>query len=739
MEEVNPDSFKFALSIINDGWVFEGFAQSFLSAVFNYEFIPVGGVGDKGIDGLLHTFSRKSFNKQIFQLSTELDTEGKITNSIEKLIKNNIKLQSFTYVTNRSIKSKDILASKLFDKYAIPVTIFDVDWFCINSNSSQGTRNAYYTYIKSNLKEYDKPGKSYVVSNSETDSRIFVFLRQQFDSRVVDVKINDLLADSLILFSLEGTDPDLSKFKSKDEIKHSIKNYVKFDAKLLDSTIDKRLLFLSQKPRKINYHANIDSYCLPYETRFEITQRNLQDEELLRVFNEQTGELILKYFKEVKVVVKDLTKLVDEVVHKIFYQQGLEFSNFILHGTSQKSIDKDLQEVINQAVDSSTVVVHNKEAVKSCLQIAIRQIVYGGTNEQRRYFKCLSNTYMMMFLLQWNPQVALYFETMASKLKVYVCTSIIIPAFSEYYLEPENRRHWNLLKSAQQIGISLFLSDAIVDELISHLNMIRVKYKEQFEHCEDVYLGNDIDTLIIDEILIRAYFYAKSRGKVNSMNNFIDNFCDPSVRNVKEELIIYLQKQFGLIYKTDESQKIKIDRHDFDLLAGKLHAQGKPLVKAKTDAKIILSIFKMREKNNEISSSGIYGYKTWWLSKDTSTFRAVRSALKDKYPVSCYMRPDFLYNHIVLAPKKLEVDGFYKEIFPGLLGVNLSFHLPEEVTTYVRQIIADHHSKDNSRVAAIIRNLTERLKVDPSIRNVNSIKLYLDEIGAKDLKNKKGR
>jgi hypothetical protein len=726
MSEINVDAFKYALSIVNDGWIFENFAQSFLSSVFNYEFMPAGGSKDKGIDGLSHVFYRKGFIKQIYQISTEKDCIGKIKRSIEALNDNKIKYDKLTYVTNREIKNKDSIIDKVLDSQYVNIRIFDLTWFTANLNSSEGTRNAFLTYIKSNMHEYNQVGKSYIVSGMDTDSRIFVFLRQQLESKGNHYQIDDLLADSLILFALEGTDPDKKIFRSVQEVKQAIKNYVKFDPKLLEITINRRLQALTTKPRKIKFHAP-QGYCLPYETRLEITQRNLVDHEMQSKFYEQTGEIIKKYLKEKNTVIKDLTKLIDEIIHKIFYQQGLEFSNFVLHGDSKKVIDKDLQETINLAVDESIVIEKNKEIVKTALQISIREIVYHGTAEQRRYLKSLSNTYMMMFLLQWNPQVALYFEKMASNLKIFVCTSIIIPALSEYYLDEENKRHWNLLKASQAVGIKLYISDPIIDELISHLNMIKNKYKNLFVINEDIYLQSELETLYIDEIMIRAYFHAKARKKVDSFNDFLNNFCDPSIKNVKEELIDYLSSEFGIEYKSNESLKFSLNMEEVEALSNKLVKQGKAHQKAQTDSKIILSIFKQREINNEISNNGIFGYKTWWLSKDTSTYKAVHSIFKNKYQISCYMRPDFLYNHIALAPKKSEIDVMYKQIFPSLIGVNLSFHLPKEVTDYVQQVIAEHSSKNPSRVKAIIRQLSEKLKSDPSCRNVNTVKLFLDE------------
>lgn len=133
------------------------------------------------------------------------------------------------------------------------------------------------------------------------------------------------MADTLILFGLEGTDPDKDILKTKDELFESIRKYVKFDPKILDDTIVKRLTILSTKPRKIKHYVPKNGYCLPYDTRLEIHNRNLGDEQLLASFYSQTSDVIKKYFKDDDIVVRNLAKLIDETIHKIFYQQGLEF------------------------------------------------------------------------------------------------------------------------------------------------------------------------------------------------------------------------------------------------------------------------------------------------------------------------------------------------------------------------------------------------------------------------------
>jgi len=536
-----------------------------------------------------------------------------------------------------------------------------------------------------------------------------------------------LLADTLILFGLEGTDPDKNLFKTENEIKEEIKKYLKFDPRLIDSKISERLGALTIKPRKIKYHTKAQAFCLPYEIRVEIGERNLKDEMLFRDFYSQTQETIRKYFIGIDVRIKDLEGLITRVFNKIFLRQGLEFSNFVLHGDSHSVIEQNLNDVISLAVDESNVILTNKEKIKTALHLAIRDIVYNGTPIQRKFLKSLSNTYLMMFLLQWEPKLSTYFQTLASQLKVFVDNSVIIPALSEYYLEDENRRHWNLLIGARKAGISMFINETLLDELVSHFKMIKSKYYNYFYNLEDFYLSEEYELLYVDEILIRSYFYAKKKGDVKSFNKFIDNFVNPKLRTLKEELITYLQDIFGITYISNEAWDIKIDPDEKSKLTEELSHKKSYDIKAENDAEMMLAIYHLRKKYNESSSSGIFGYKTWWLSKDTSTYKALIKCFgSDLFPVSCYIRPDFIYNYIALKPTTEEVNEAYNDIFPTMLGVNLSYHMPSEVSKIVQEKIKEFHDKPPVRVKQILKTLSDRLKSDPHLRNRNEVELFLD-------------
>lgn len=726
--ELNVESFKYAVSKIDDGFVFEEFAKNFLSAVLDYNFVPVGGTNDKGIDGFQHIYHKEGADKYIYQFSTEKDFISKIENTISKLKKNNRNYKRFIYVTNRDLSNIDITIDNLYEKHRKSFQIYDLKWFSSNCLHSPKTINAYNIFVQSYFHEFNMPGKSNIVSNLDKDSRLYVFLRQQFDKNRHDLKLDNLLTDALILFSLEETDPDKNYFKTAGNIKESIKKFVKFDPKILEDTINERLKILSTKPRKINFHSNIDAYCLPYETRLEIQERNLKDEQLVETFFNQTEINIKKYFQDPEIRVRNLQDLISKTIHKIFFQQGLEFSNFIIHGESKNVIEKDLQDIIGQIVDESSVVLKNKDKVKTALLMSIRDIVYNGTLEQKKFLKCLSNTYMMMFMLQWEPKLSIYFESMASQMKLFVDNSILIPALSEHYLSDENKRHWNLLVGAYKAGISLLINETSLDELVSHFKMIMNKYNKYFRSLESIYLNDEYETLFIDEIMIRAYFYSKMRNLVRTFEDFIDNFVDPSFTTIKDNLIIYLKDIFGITYISNKAWDINVDKDDKRKLTQTLKGNKDDETIAGNDAEMILAIYHLRDKNNETSESGIFGYKTWWLSKDTVTYKAVIDTFgEDRFPVSCYIRPDFVYNYIALAPKRNEIEEAYEKIFPSLLGVNLSYHMPKEVTETIQSRLIDFENKPPVRVKQIIKDLSDKLKSDPNVRNRKSVNLYLDE------------
>ncbi len=728
MQEIRPESCRFAPDKISDGSVFEGFSHSFLAAILGHGFIPVGGIKDKGIDGLNYVAAAEGNQKAIYQCSIEQDPFGKASRTLDTLKGNKIKFDILTYVTNQEFPDKDRAIEELSGIHKKAIQIYDVNWFAANVNSKPGSMAAFDVFVKGYLHDFEKPGFGFVVSDFVSDPRLYVFLRQQWDAQKTRLQLDEVLADTLILYALEGTDPDQGILRTRQEIIAEIAKHLKFEPKLLSKQIETRLAVLSsRKPnRRINHHIKQDAYCLPYETRKELVDKNLHDAALHQHFKKTITRDLARYLKAVDVRVQDCVDLIDSTMNKLFYKQGLEFADLVSNGYSGEAFEKSLPGTIAEVVDESSVIVKNRQGVKQALLLTIRDMVYRGTPEQKEYLRSLANTYMLLFLLQCDPKVSLFFSTMASKLDVYVCTSILVPALSEVCLEPQNRRYWNLLTGARAAGVKLRVNDTIVNELVAHFRKLRTVYEAEFSGNEDLY-EDDISIYYVPEILIRAYLYSRKNDQVNSFDDFVDKFCSPDLRNAHRDLLVFLSEAFGIEFVPEASTGVKIEQSELSALGEALIQQKRDKNKALNDAKLILTIFALREKRAEASPHNFAGYKTWWLSSDTLTQRTVNKLFGDKYQVSCYMRPDFLYNYISLAPGVEVVSEVFKNVFPNLLGVNISHNLPSEVAETVRSFIKEHSDKGKPRLKAILMDLSDRLKTDPAYMSRAKVSLFLEE------------
>ncbi len=729
---IDEKAVRIVLNDMPDGFIFEHFSKKIFSIVFGDEFIPVGGSGDQGIDGFQQVYTRKDHAKLIYQISTEIvhwkQEKSKITNTQDKLVANNINVDKLNYITNRKVERKDTIQDNFYKKYKIALTIYDMEWFASNILADTRVSDVYTSFVQTHVHEYQQPTKLIEVAEFSSDPRLFVFLTQHVDEGGSE-EIEDSVLDGLILFALEGTSSDSMIFKSEIEIKNRIRELTKFSLPNIDSRITNRLISLSAKDKhKVKHHTKENVFCLPYSTIIELAQRDIKNSQLRKDFENECKYLLNTNLKLLGTKAVNIFEIFEEVIHSVYYRQGLEFSDFIINGINKEVVDDTLRTIVARVVDDSTKKIQNKSNIKTALLMSIREVAYNGTEVQREYLRKLSKTYMMVFLTQNDPKISMFFKTLANKLTVFVGTSIIIPALSEYYLSNENKRFWNLLKGAKTSGVTLKVNEFIIDELVSHFKGITNTYKSLYKNIEQEYLEDDIALLYIEEILIRAYFYAKRRKHIKSFDAFLMKFIDPDLTSIKEDIILFLKEEFEIEYVSTASQKIVLDEQEVNLLINHLKDKKKNNIKkTEADAKLILYVYKIREQNNETDSSGIFGYKTWWLSQDINTFKSVQEVFDDKYQVSCYMRSDFMYKYISLSPHKKDVDELYKKCFPSLMGVNLSYHIPKGVSAYVSQKIIEHKDTNPLIIKRILKKLTSKLMTSIDSISNKEFKTYFDD------------
>lgn len=727
MKSVDPVAFVYLLSQIKDGFVFEKFAQDLLCEIIGVEFMPMGGVHDRAIDGLDHTFCQKDDQATIYQISIQADPKSKLKGTLKALNKNGIACGRLIYVTNQMVEDKDVIIEALYKEFKTNVFIRDAQWLRGNINHSDGTLRIYGAFIDTHTHQFNKPGQELLVADFIKDPRVFVFLRQQLDTYGADQKLDELLVDSLILFSLEGTDPDKKRFKNKAQIWESIKSLTSFDIKQVEHLLDQRLDFLATKPRRINFHNADSNYCLPFETRVELEEQKLADQALFDTFGNKASERLNKHLAVHKLHLKNVNSIVGLTFNQVFKRQGLDFANFMLKGEMPSNLENELDNIITTALESAGVAPANQAAVGLAVLATVRDILYRGTQEDLDYLRRLSRSYLMLFLLKCDPHVCTYFDSLAANIRVFVCNSLLVPALSEIGLAEHNRRHWNLLASAHKANVKLIINSATLEELVNHLQRVRRIYAESYQGLESHY-SDDVTLRYVPEIMIRAYLYERAHGVKYSFDQFLNKFVTPNQNKalMAQELQSFLRDTMGIEFIEDEALGIKTDETELKMLIAELQKMKRTEHQARIDAKTILTIYALRKKDNEAGKTGAFGFRTWWLSKDTTTHRAVMHCYKNDPRVSCYLRPDFLLNYITLSANRRHANKVFDKMFPTLVGISISHHVTSEVCNVVHQAVLTHKDLAEARVKAVVASMSTKLMTQ-EIHKPEALRHYIDE------------
>jgi hypothetical protein len=266
-----------------------------------------------------------------------------------------------------------------------------------------------------------------------------------------------------------------------------------------------------------------------------------------------------------------------------------------------------------------------------------------------------------------------------------------------------------------------------MEELVNHLQRVRRIYSETYEGLESHY--SDERTLrYVSEIMIRAYLYERANGAAMSFDQFLNKIVTPSQNKalMAQELQVFLHDEMGIQFMEDEALGVKLNDAEVAKLSEELHRLKRTEYQARSDAKTILTIYALRKADNEVGKTGAFGFRTWWLSKDTTTHRAVINCYKDEPRVSCYLRPDFLLNYITLSANRRQANKVFDRMFPTLIGISISHHVTNEVCDAVHQAVLSHKDLAAARVKAVVASMSTMLMTQ-EVHKPSSLRHFLDE------------
>lgn len=491
MQPIHPRLVEIALSEVR-GADFERFFREFGAAIEGENFVPLGGVHDRGADAFspvppelpegLYSLSRRP--DQFYQASVEADTRSKIRRTLKRLGQVGRKPKVLWYYTSQEIRDLDDLEIGLSEEFDCHIRIKHRSWIAANINKSSQTQAAFHNHLTGPLAFLGQFGGGALTTQKwdrAANRTACIFLSQEVERRKGNETLSVAVTDSLILWALEGTDPDLGIFLSKDQILQKIELDVPFSLNMVKANLDNRLALLSSKKnpsgREVRIHNKAEpQYCLPYETRLLVKQENEEDailaQEVLDLFSDRAAEILGKGDNRAEVVAKAAM----EVIHRTFEGQGLELASFL----SADVPDFKAMPAISDYVDdvaprysAPEFIVPFKEAVISVMRGAF----YQSTPIERKLLSKLSRTYFFLLTVSAEPKVIDYFQSMSRELILFVGPDLIIRALSERYLPDEDQMTVNLLRLLKEAGATLYLLDAAGDEITNHLRSTDADFK----------------------------------------------------------------------------------------------------------------------------------------------------------------------------------------------------------------------------------------------------------------------
>ena len=725
MTMVNVKLVKIALEYV-EGNAFENFFNAFYPVLAGIEFVPLGGYHDGGADAFLDNAVYEAEGQNsggFYQASTEADYRSKIRRTVQRLREFGRDPKSLTYVTSRRVGAIDQEEEVLHTELHVFVKIRDCNWIAGNVNSSPATVAAFQSYLQPAVAFLGEIGGATLISASDNipARTMCVFLGQELERRRGKADILEAVTDSLILWALEGTNPDNGIFLKRAEILNKVELTLPAAKQFIRGVFDHRIEVMSAKNnptgREIRWYKKEDKFCLPLKTREFVKEENTEDEYLkvsvMAQFTQRATRLLAT--EDIELEPAKASELAHRSIELTFEKEGLELAAFLTGESDDRSYNS-ISDQVDEAIAEQGFTGKRAVVAKEVALSILREAFYTSSPVEREYFGKLSRTYILLFTIRNEPRVVEYFKSMSTDFILYIGSDIIIRALSERFLRKEDQMTVNMLDILRDAGSTLILTESALEEVHAHLRGTDREFRGYFMMVEST-----VDLMFArhaSKILIRAYFYAKlqplSDDRPLSWASFMGQICNyENLHDArgKRQVQSYLQVKFGMEFISHDDLAELVDGTEVEELAEKIKPDKTDDVLALNDATQILAVYGKRKNIGEQHCPNQFGFRTWWLTHETRVRQHTTQLVNDKSS-QYIMRPEFILNFIALSPDTEEVRRSYGTIFPTLLGVRLSNRMREDIFHDVMDKVKEAWEVDEARAQAKVEDMSNRLKGD---------------------------
>jgi len=710
---------------------FEDFAKQLFAVVYGETFIPLGGIHDGGADGALSSYIQELNGKSTtfvqFSVTALSGTKAKLSATIDALKKSGRDPRQLIYATSTSIPLFDQLTRDLFDAHGVLIQIRDLERIKSYVNSNPRANQIFYASFRGEIDSLSRAAGLNLptVSQFANDPTVYVFLNHELRDRFSRDHLNDRVLDALIYWALRDTNPDKNVLMPREAVKRAVGQVFPPARAVLVSRLDDRLAELSKKSsagtERLRYYKESDSFCLPFEMRAalaaEASSMVLSQEAFRGAISSRVSDEIGTGLSDKEA--KACADLVFATVHRYFVEQGLLLAAFLerrLEGLqlSDQIVEDTMVEALAGIDDAKAI---SPLLFGACLG-ALRGVFYRCSEVERRYLTYLSRTACLLVTLRSAPKLLEYMNQMAGNFRLLVGTEMLVKALSERYLEPEYQQVSNLLRIGKQLGAELILTEPVLTEVFTHLHAADLEFRNHYAEQEPYLKAGDLAEC--NRIMIRAYLYAKrSEGGPKSWRDFVDQMTNPDGLRTKsiaarDELRALLVQRFGMVYLSSVELEHSVPRERVVELGRRLQ-QERPEKHADLSYNDALMVYATYAQRRRLDEAGIYdgfGFRTWWLTKETQILSLTGEIVHSEGGVPYIMRPEFLLNFIALAPRAADVRKAFASLLPTTAGLQLGQHLSADVMHGLMRDVHEWHERTPERVSVMLSERVNRLKHD---------------------------
>ncbi|MCT2995932.1 hypothetical protein EFN10_07310 [Propionibacterium freudenreichii] len=699
---------RFALEQLTSGdWqLFERFCSEFLVPEFPGFRTTATPSGDRGRDG--EVFTLDSVAHTGFQFSVTSDWRTKIRSTFRTLIDNGIVYQRLIYCTSQQIGSlADGLKGELWDEQSILLDVRDREWFCERELTSPEREVSSAELVERVVTPIvNSRGIAKVAGSplSSGEAKVaLVHLALNAEDRAGDRNLTKTSFDALVQSVLVDTSQEnlLTEAEIIDRVRalapHGADSQV---AALTKSALDR----LSRKHGPVKHHSSHGGYHLSYEAT-----EAWKEDAAAYILEQQSLEedLAAAAYGYVEILDSDAEQLKAEsktlriALEAVMFRSGESFAAAVEGGDPARvSVDEMVEQVTALGLPLK---LHPTQAVR-----AILEVISDPAEATRRHLTRVLDAYTLLAFLQQTPDVQKAMSRVFDNAKVWLDTSAVLPLVAETLIDdPSERLQTTLLNSATSSGLSLFVTDGVVEEIHYHLERC-ISYLRQgngrygpppFLYAAYMLSGRDerqfpkwaedIRGEIDPDRDIEEYLAEKFNIRLNDLAEFAEK-ADQTLRAATMELF---SKRRSRSYdgQADRTQKV-IDRlaiHDMESVVG--------IIELRRNAKPAL------------------GHEVWWLTLDKTAFRLsswLRRQMGREAPDTPALSPDYLSQLLRLGPLRRNLDSDEVRRLPLIIDVTRLETVPPKLIEIARSTRESMEGLDERRIRREVRDALHKARTE---------------------------